>query len=117
MAETGIQVEENNEVTVFRISGYFNALTGEKLNTLLDETALKGKTRYVLDFSKCPLINSPGVACLLDLTMKIIEDFRGKLVITGVDQMKMTVMRMVNIIPKYAQITDTLEEAIAIAKQ
>lgn len=117
MAETGIKVEECDDVTVFRISGYFNALTGEKLNTILDEIALKGKTRYVLDFSSCPLINSPGVACLLDLTMKIIEDFRGKLVITGVDQMKLTVMRMVNIVPKYARTTETLADAITLARE
>jgi len=97
-------------VPVLVVKGYCNGEAGEKLLSEVDLLASQKKTSVVIDFSECKVINSPGVAALMDLTLKVLDDFKGKLVVTGLDNLKKSVLSMARIIPM-AGVAATVQEA------
>ena len=116
MQSFDVQAYENGAVVVVVISGYFTGEAGEAVNNAVEKYVLAGKIRFLMDFSKCTLINSPGVASLLDISMKIVDDFKGRLVLCGLDQMKWTVLKMVRIIP-LAETARDIQEGLQIANK
>lgn len=107
-------ITERDSVVIAIIKGYFNADAGEDLNDRIDRLALAGKVRIIIDFSDCTLLNSPGVTSMVDITLKVSEDFDGKLVFFGLDQIKYNVLRTVHVIPP-AEVASSLAEAYQLA--
>jgi hypothetical protein len=89
----------DEKVVILSFAGYFNHLIGEKAEKIIESHSLNGKTRFLFDFSRCQLINSPGVASMVDIVLKITDDFKGRIALTGLDQMKHTIFKMVHVIP------------------
>lgn len=109
MDDGKIQVSEKGNIIILVVTGYFNEIIGAQANQLVEKYALEGKNLFVLDFAACTLINSPGVASMVDITLKITDDFQGKLALTGIDQMKWTIFKMVSIIQR-VQTASTIQE-------
>lgn len=107
-----INVTERQEIVVMAIGGYFTMETGDELQERAREAFRRGRLRFVFDFTNCELINSPGVAGMMDLCLRILDDFRGKAVICGLDELKNSVFKMVGILP-LVDVAGTLDEAIA----
>ncbi len=79
-----------NTAEVFPIINFFGYCTDESLETLRDEVIKlceNDKNHMVFDFSSCKLVNSLGLATLLKALL-VVQDFEGKVVITGVDAAK-----------------------------
>lgn len=108
-----ITVSERQDTLILGISGYFTLETGDELQEKAREAFRRGRLRFVFDFSKCELINSPGVAGMMDLCLRILDDFRGKAVICGLDELKNSVFKMVGILP-LVEAAETVDEAIDI---
>ena len=89
---------KSGAVTVVEINGYFAAEAGEKLESTVDELLRTGSLLIVLDFTTCSIISSPGIAALMDTTLKITEDFQGKVSMCGLDDLQRKVLNMAGII-------------------
>lgn len=83
---------------VVEIHGYFAADAGAKLDEVVDEMLRDGAVAIVLDFTPCSIISSPGIAALMDVTLKITEDFIGKVAMCGLDELQRKVLSMAGII-------------------
>jgi anti-anti-sigma regulatory factor len=114
--ESSIEVAEHEGVIVLAIHGYFNDETGARLDKIVETMALINKNRFIIDFRDCPLINSLGISILLDVTMKVIDDFHGNMVLTGLDAGKTRVMEEFYIIPT-ATVAATLAEALLLVRE
>ena len=94
-----IELKEIEEIPVLQIAGYFNAELGVKVTAMVDTLLQKGKNRIVIDLSQCKVVNSPGLASMIDLSFKVIDDFQGKVVIAGVDQLKINIFTTAGLFP------------------
>ncbi|MBF0407199.1 MAG: STAS domain-containing protein [Candidatus Riflebacteria bacterium] len=95
---------------VISFEGYCSNDGGKALSNKVREILKQSKNRIVLDFSRCTIISSPGMAALLDTAMEIVEDFQGKCCIAGLDQPKKQFLQMAGIIP-ILDTAETIEEA------
>jgi len=101
---------ENGEINIFKLKGYFTGDSGIVLTQKVDELLKSGKIFIVLDFLDCSSVNSLGAASLLDLALKVIDVFRGRFILTGLNQLKVSFFSMAGIIP-VAEVASTIEEA------
>jgi len=107
-----ITFEEKNSIVHIFVSGYFNAETGTILNQKGQELLEGGKNRFLLDFSKCTTVNSPGMSSLLDFSVIVNDDYLGKVVFWGLDESKKYFFKIVGIL-NVATVTDSPENALA----
>jgi len=66
-----------------------------------------------LNFSKCKVISSPGVAALLEITFKVTDDYKGKLVFCCLDDFMENVLRMAKVFTM-ASSAKNFEEALSL---
>ncbi|MBF0407806.1 MAG: hypothetical protein HQM10_10655 [Candidatus Riflebacteria bacterium] len=111
MSVFDLEVKASEGVVVVFAKGYCSADASGKLNGLLETLAKVNNLKLVMDFSDCRLINSPGVVVLVDFTMRVVDDFRGKFIITGVSELQKSVFQMAGIFP-LAGLADSLKNAI-----
>lgn len=102
---------DRDGIAVISVTGYFSVPTGKELHALVDDLVRGGCTRYIVDFSECKLINSPGMVLMMELAMKIIDDHRGALVLTGLDTFKVSVFTMTGVLP-LATVFPTVADAL-----
>ena len=95
-------------VAVFK--GYLAAEGGAKLMETVEPLLQSGKVKVVLDFKDCKVISSPGIAALIDLVMLINDDFKGKCIISGLDNSKTMFLKMTGVLP-LAETSASAEEA------
>jgi hypothetical protein len=103
------------QVPVFFIKGYFTEAGGKQLVDMIDGYLEKGQIHFVVDFGGCQLINSPGVVAIVTLAMKVCDDFKGKLVLTGLDEFKTSVLNVAGVFCS-AEYAGTSEEGIKKVK-
>ena len=103
------------EVPVFSISGYVDDTLGKELTQEIGKCLREGKRNFIFEFSGCPLINSLGISHILEITLKVTEDFQGILVLVSVPQVVMKVLKLAGVIPQ-AQLADSIQNALAIIK-
>ncbi len=108
-------VQARQEVQVFTISGYFAGETGSSLQKKVEELFKSGSKAFVLDFQGCKVINSQGIGAVMDLSLKILDDYRGKIAIVNVDSTKIAVFQLVGVFP-LVPLSANMEEAIKAVK-
>lgn len=96
--------------TIF-VKGYFTEEAGLKAQDLVRELLEKKMVSLIMDFSECKLINSPGVVEMSNLTIVVIDEYKCKLVLTGLDDLKVSVFEMVGILPMADQ-AQTISDAV-----
>lgn len=97
-ASFSINHVEAGTTKVLDIHGYFADEAGAALEQAVEELLHAGVLSFVLDFSSCNVISSPGIAALMDITLKITEDFQGKVALCGLDDLQRKVLNMAGII-------------------
>jgi anti-anti-sigma factor len=106
-----ISHEENGDIQVLKVSGYFNADAGKEFQRVINELLSRKKVGIVVEMSQCPSVNSPGAAVLLETAYRIVEDYRGKMIFAGLNGLKISFFEMAGILP-LAGIADSLAEAL-----
>ena len=99
MSAFEMEVQECDGFPVVIVKGYFNAEAGEKIMPVIDGLLQQGKRGIIIDITPCKVVNSQGISSLIDLVIKVQEDFRGKLVLAGLDQLKKNVFTTAGLLP------------------
>ena len=115
MSNPPLKVEESNKngVFVYSVLGYFNDVEGKQTHKMVDAQLQRGNRKFIIDFSVCNLINSPGAAWIFDIVQHVIDDFHGRIVVCGADKLRREVFQMCGIFP-LAESAQTVEEAFSI---
>ncbi|MBF0498496.1 MAG: hypothetical protein HQM09_00050 [Candidatus Riflebacteria bacterium] len=111
-----IKTVELDGIPVFVIKGYFEEKAGEKLAQEADRYLQQGRIILIIDFGECLVINSLGVASMLDLTLRVVDDFKGRVFFSRLDQLKTSVLKMAGAIP-LAEPCASNEDALRRARE
>ena len=95
-----ITQSEHDGITVFSLSGYFDEDLGHTLNERADHSLRNGKASLIIDFSQCAAVNSLGVEQLIELSVKVIQDFKGRLVFSQIKPIMQRVFDLAGITPQ-----------------
>ncbi|MFZ2959288.1 MAG: STAS domain-containing protein [Candidatus Ozemobacteraceae bacterium] len=99
MSVFSLEMDIIDGITILLIKGYFGFDAGSEATKLVEHHLGSGERRFVIDFSECRLISSPGVVDLLVMICKIEDDFGGRVIITGLDPLKTSLLEMAGVIP------------------
>ena len=102
-------------IPILSVTGYFDENTAAVIDQKATEFLKAGKLSLIFDLSNCTAINSLAVGMLQHLTMLIVEDFQGHLVIATLQPIMIKVFELAMITP-YASITSTNEKALSLIK-
>ena len=111
MSESRFEISPQDAYILVAITGYLNEELGEKLEKELLARIVSGKQRVVIDMSRCDLINSPGVALLFDLCIRITEDFLGWVCFCHLTPLMADVFAMAGVLPIAKQFPDVVAAA------
>ena len=114
MEPFSLSIEQRPGLAVATAAGYYDKEAGRKVNEAVSAVLMANRIYVVLDLSRCKVINSPGVASLVSLAIKVNDDFRGRLFLVGVDELKAKVFKVVGLTP-LATAVPTIEAGVAEA--
>lgn len=115
MKEYKIEKKELDGVSILGVWGYFDEKAGEEVSDSIDELLEKGSFLFVMDFSDCKVINSPGIAAVIGSAWRILDDHKGQLVLCGLDSLKTSVLTLAGLLPML-RVATTVPEGVRLAK-
>jgi anti-anti-sigma regulatory factor len=110
METTEVILMPHEEFPVIKVKGYYSDEAGKKVKSLSNGLLKEKKYQLILDLSECFVINSPGIASIFDVGLKIQDDFKGRMILAGLDQTKASILRAAGILPLF-DTADSLAEA------
>lgn len=107
--------QEREGFPIVLLSGYFDEDLANLVVKKTEELLQAGKVNLIFDFTQCSAINSLAVGQLQFLTMRIVEDFRGHLLLSQLKPIMVRVFELAAITP-YAEIAPNIEKAVELLK-
>ena len=99
MVQQDLQVHMQNGCLVIQVEGYFSKESGQRVKEAVLKRMGEGPADVVIDFQASPVLSSPGVAALLDVVLRIADDFRRQCVIVGLDRSKTEFLEITGVFP------------------
>jgi anti-anti-sigma factor len=96
-----------------KIKGYCDRELGNQLEEAVMAFLTTQGNTWILDLTECEVVNSPAVSAVLELTLRTLEDFSGRIIIVGGNVLTKRVFTMAGIFP-LAEEYPTLEEIAGI---
>lgn len=103
------QMTEKRGAVIISMEGYFTETSTDTIENALAPSLKQGKTRIVMDFARISLMNSPGIASLLELLLKIREESLGKCVLCGITPLLREIFQMAGVTPMFPVAGDILD--------
>ena len=116
MEKFHLSSRQDNDVVVVSLFGYLENVGGNELKTFFEKSLEEGVRRFVLDFQGAELISSPGVAALLDVGNRAVDDFDSRIACFGLDQHHGAVLEMSGFFFLVNQAQDEVS-ALALARE
>jgi len=110
-----LHTDFSQPVPIISIKGYLAREAGDQLVAQVEKLAAEHFVNFIFDLSQCKVISSPGVAAIMSITFKVLDDYQGKVVLLGLDSFKIQVLKMSRVIPM-AHSVATLQEALDFLK-
>lgn len=90
--------EASGAAFIIRSSGYLDEDGGIAMRKAVEEAFPKGFRNFVLNFEHSPVINSQGIAQLIEITEIVVDEKKGKLAYVGLNDLTMNVFKMVGLL-------------------
>lgn len=97
------------DAEILTLSGYLEEIAGQQLKEFVDQKLAEGITEFGFNFFAIKLINSTGVASLLDIGSAVVDDYAGNFVVWGFDSHNFSVMEMAGFFFVANQVEDEAE--------
>lgn len=101
----------DGSLLIVRSHGYIDAQAGDQLLHAIQQGFTQGVTQVLLNLSDSPVINSPGVTRILEIT-EGIEERHGEMALVGLSTVAVRFFQMAGILDE-AQACATEQEALA----
>lgn len=92
------QAEARGTICLIRTNGYLDEAGGRVLAETVGQWLPKGIRHFVLNFTGSPVINSQGIAQLIELAEIVVDEKKGGLAFVGLNELTMGVFRMVGLL-------------------
>lgn len=110
-----LETQERAGVLVVGIVGYVSMDSVGEIHDVVEAFLDRGGRGVVLDFGRCNVINSPGIAAIMTLSMRVTEDYQGRLIVLVNDPVKISVFELAGIFMS-AHRASSLDEAVNAAQ-
>lgn len=110
-----IVVQETDGIPVFSVHGYFDQKLGKEINNLVSPFLRSKKVSIILDLAQCGVVNSLGVSQIIELSVKVVEDFKGSMIIANSKPIMKEVFEFADV-TRLVQLADSLKQALSLAK-
>lgn len=90
--------EARGTAFVIRSSGYLDENGGATMRKAVEDAFPKGFRNFVLNFTNSPVINSQGIAQLIEITEIVVDEKKGRLAYVGLNDLTMNVFKMVGLL-------------------
>lgn len=93
-------VKSTNEDEIFIISpeGYVDESAGEEIFRIVSGALAEGYNKFILDFTDSPVINSQGIAQIIELCETVVDGKNGSVVFIGLNELTQGVFKMVGLL-------------------
>ena len=112
MANFTIETEQANDIFIIRSNGYLDEDGGAVIFKAVQDLLAKGMKSLIINFKDSPVINSQGIAQIIELSEMIVDEREGDLAFVGLSDLSLEVFNMVGLF-QMAERFDTEEDAIA----
>lgn len=109
MAKIVINEEKNNDVCILRPCGYVDEKGGAALCEAAENALNEGFQKILINFSESPVINSQGIAQIIELAEIIVDEKGGVLAYCGLSELSISVFKMVGLLQMGDSYTDEKE--------
>lgn len=109
MARIIINKEINGDVCVLRPVGYVDEKGGAALVAATEEALENGFLKILLNFEESPVINSQGIAQIIEMAEVIVDEKDGDLAYCGLSEISASVFKMVGLLQMGTNYTDEKE--------
>ena len=97
MAKVVINKDIIGKICVLRPVGYVDEKGGAALVASAEEALSDGYLKILIDFSGSPVINSQGIAQIIELAEIIVDEKGGDLAYFGLSELSASVFKMVGL--------------------
>lgn len=115
MNEFTVKNQIIGKVAMVDVSGFLEANANRILAENLESLFGQGLLRYVIDFSGCQVMSSPGIHDLIQFALKLSDTEGSRLVFCGLNAMQTKVFRLVAL-DTVGTICASRVEALAMAE-
>ena len=105
------------DIIIISLSGYLEKEGGGRLKECINGALQEGVRKVIFDFHSIELINSPGMAALLEIGGRVVEEMEGKIVVFGLDAHHQAVLELSTFFWLASQASDEAGAREAIHQQ
>ncbi|MDN5279187.1 MAG: hypothetical protein PWR01_3152 [Clostridiales bacterium] len=98
MTNFTLQTDKKNGVFIIRSNGYLDENGGAILFEAVQKALPEGFQKFILDLSESPVINSQGIAQIIEISEIIVDEKSGTLAFVGLSELTMGVFKMVGLL-------------------
>lgn len=109
MARIIINKEINGDVCVLRPVGYVDEKGGAALVAATEEVLNKGFAKILINFEGSPVINSQGIAQIIEMAEVVVDERDGDLAYCGLSELSASVFKMVGLLQMGTNYADEKE--------
>ncbi|PKL50293.1 MAG: hypothetical protein CVV42_03295 [Candidatus Riflebacteria bacterium HGW-Riflebacteria-2] len=98
MSNFTVKTENNSDIFIVRSSGYLDESGGAAVFEAVQNTLPDDCHKVILNLKDSPVINSQGIAQLIELSEIIVDDKGGELAFVGLSDLTYGVFKMVGLL-------------------
>jgi anti-anti-sigma factor len=98
MTNFTLATEKKDETYIIRSNGYLDEKGGAILFEAVQNALPEGFQKFILNLSDSPVINSQGIAQIIEISEIIVDEKSGDLAFVGLSELTMGVFKMVGLL-------------------
>lgn len=98
MSNFTIKTDNNNGVYIIRSNGYLDENGGAAVFAAVQQALPEGYQKFILNLQDSPVINSQGIAQIIELCEIIVDEKNGELAFVGLSELTNGVFKMVGLL-------------------
>ncbi len=115
MSETIIKKEIKGDICILRPCGYVDEKGGAILVKEAEKALADDYIKILINFTESPVINSQGIAQIIELAEIIVDEKGGDLAYCGLSELSSSVFKMVGLFQMGDSYTDEAEALEGLA--
>jgi anti-anti-sigma factor len=113
MSNFTIKTDNKNGIYIIRSSGYLDENGGAAVFAAVQQALPEGYQKFILNLQESPVINSQGIAQIIELSEIIVDEKNGEIAFVGLSELTNGVFKMVGLLQMGESFPD---EAAALQK-
>ena len=115
MSAFSIESEKQRDILLVQTHGYLDDVGGDALKKLCDTALESGTSKFLIDLSDTPVINSTGLSLLLDIVVQVIDYHDGRVGLIGMTKLTRTALQMTGVLTLCEEFATVAEGTTSLA--